>query len=110
MSARRSARARVATPFTVEALWQLKRIGNPTVSPDGRVACASVTSFAMEKNEGTTELWLFPTGFPGKEATPAAKPRRLTAGIRTASRAGRRTASGSPLPPSARTTPSRKSI
>jgi len=80
MSARRSARARVATPFTVEALWQLKRIGNPTVSPDGRVACASVTSFAMEKNEGTTELWLFPTGFPGKEATPAAKPRRLTAG------------------------------
>ena len=80
MSARRSARASAATPFTVEALWQLKRIGSPTVSPDGRYVCATVTSFAMEKNEGTTELWLFPTGLSDKELAPAAQPRRLTAG------------------------------
>ncbi|MEO6748986.1 MAG: S9 family peptidase, partial [Casimicrobiaceae bacterium] len=63
-------------PLDVDALWALKRIGSPSLSPDGAVACASVTSFDMDKNEGRTELWLFPTGFgPGR-----AKPRMLTAG------------------------------
>jgi dipeptidyl aminopeptidase/acylaminoacyl peptidase len=65
-------------PFSVEALWQLKRIGVPTVSPDGRFACAPVTSYDMDKNEGTTELWLFPTGL-GAKAT-LTRPRKLTAG------------------------------
>ena len=53
-------------PISVEALWAIKRVGAPTLSPDGRTACAPVTSFDMEKNEGTTELWLFPTGFGAK--------------------------------------------
>src|SRR5438105_2015595 len=59
-------------PLSVEDLWAIKRIGTPTISPDGRTACAAVTSYDMEKNEGSTELWLFPTD--------ARKPRRLTAG------------------------------
>ena len=58
----RPGRSRALPPLDVEALWQLKRIGNPTLSPDGRVACAAVTSFAMDTNESRTELWLFPTG------------------------------------------------
>src|SRR5665213_3032141 len=63
-------------PLDVDALWALKRIGSPSLSPDGAVACATVTVFDMDKNEGRTELWLFPTGFgPGR-----AKPRMLTAG------------------------------
>ena len=62
MPSRRNGRSRALPPLDVEALWQLKRIGNPTLSPDGRVACASVTSFAMDTNESRTELWLFPTG------------------------------------------------
>ncbi|HET9340561.1 MAG TPA: S9 family peptidase [Casimicrobiaceae bacterium] len=62
-------------PLTADALWAMKRIGTPTLSPDGAQACAPVTSYDVGKNEGTTELWLYPTR-PGR----AARPRRLTAG------------------------------
>ncbi len=64
-------------PFDVDALWAIRRIGPPTIAPDGSIACASVTSYSMERNVGSTELWLYPTGFG---ARTAAKPRRLTAG------------------------------
>ncbi len=59
-------------PLTVEELWAIKRVGTPTLSPDGRSACAPVTAYDMDKNEGRTELWLFPTD--------GGKARRLTAG------------------------------
>jgi dipeptidyl aminopeptidase/acylaminoacyl peptidase len=59
-------------PLRIEDLWAIKRIGPPTLSPDGRNACAAVTSYDMEKNEGSTELWLFPT--------EGGRARRLTAG------------------------------
>src|SRR5215831_21276175 len=59
-------------PLSVEDLWAIKRIGTPTLSPDGTTACAPVTSYDMEKNEGRTELWLFPTD--------GGRARRLTAG------------------------------
>ncbi len=70
-------------PLSVEALWALKRLGTPTLSPDGSVACVSVTSFGMEKNDSHTELWLFPTGFGGTAGAARGAPgksRRLTAG------------------------------
>jgi len=70
-------------PLSVEALWALKRLGSPTLSPEGTLVCSAVTSFDMDKNDSRTELWLFPTGFGGGlgrgRSTPA-KPRRLTAG------------------------------
>ena len=59
-------------PLSVEGLWAIKRIGPPTLSPDGLSACAAVTAYDMDKNDGRTELWLF--------ATDGAKARRLTAG------------------------------
>jgi dipeptidyl aminopeptidase/acylaminoacyl peptidase len=59
-------------PLRVEDLWAIKRIGPPTLSPDGRLACAAVTAYDMEKNEGRTELWLFPTD--------GGRAKRLTAG------------------------------
>ena len=73
MPARRSARSPRKPPLSVESLWALKRIGTPTLSPDGRLACAPVTSYDMEKNEGVTELWMFPTGLgaPGGAASGA---------------------------------------
>ncbi len=77
MPARRRTAARTKPPLDVAALWAIKRIGSPTLAPDGRLACAPVTSYSMEKNVGTTELWLFPTG---AHARGAMKPRRLTAG------------------------------
>jgi dipeptidyl aminopeptidase/acylaminoacyl peptidase len=74
-------RARAA--LTVEALWALKRIGAPTLSPDGAQVCAAVTGFDMDGNDSRTELWLFPTRFGTKEKRArgaADKARRLTTG------------------------------
>src|SRR5262245_34587579 len=75
---RKARRASARPPLSVEALWGIKRIASPTLSPDGALACAAVTSFDMETNESSTELWLFPTGLAagGRRATA----RRLTAG------------------------------
>jgi len=78
MAARRTSSARSKPPLDVDALWALKRIGAPTLAPDGRLACAPVTSFSFDRNLGSTELWLFATGY-GNGAAPG-KPRRLTAG------------------------------
>ena len=47
--------------FTTEDLWALKRIGPAAVSPDGRWACAAVTRFDMDGNEGSSQLWLLST-------------------------------------------------
>ena len=81
-SARKTRTPSGRPPIDVEALWAIARIGTPTLSPDGALACAAVTRFDMERNDSRTELWLFPTG-RGAAATTrrgAAKPRRLTAG------------------------------
>ena len=78
MPRRRAERRATKKPIDVDALWAIKRVGTPTLSPDGRTACASVTSYDMDKNEASTELWLFPTGFETKGGVP--KPRKLTAG------------------------------
>ena len=34
-------------PLTVDALWSIRRIGAPTLSPDGAQACSAVTRFDM---------------------------------------------------------------
>jgi len=80
---RTAARARAAAerpPLSVEALWAIKRIGTPALSPDGAQACAAVTSYDMERNDSRTGLWLFPTGLGGGARGGAGKARRLTAG------------------------------
>jgi len=79
MPSHRATSKTVRPPFDVDALWAVKRIGTPSLSPDGRLACAPVTSYAMDRNTGTTELWLYPTGFGARNGVPA-KPRRLTGG------------------------------
>jgi len=47
--------------MTVQDLWALKRIGTPSLSPDGKWACVAVTRYDMDKNEGTSQLWLLST-------------------------------------------------
>jgi dipeptidyl aminopeptidase/acylaminoacyl peptidase len=76
-SSTRSGAAR--PPFDADALWAVKRIGTPTLSPDGRLACAPVTSYSIDRNAGKTQLWLYPTGFGSRAGLPG-KPRRLTTG------------------------------
>ena len=70
-------RATRRPPFSVEALWAVRRVGSPTLSPDGSLACVAVTSFDMAKNEGSTALWLFPTGLAGAKGL---RSRKLTEG------------------------------
>ena len=48
-------------PFNVEALWQLERVGAPSLSPDGKQAVASVSRYAMDKNTGQSSLYLLAT-------------------------------------------------
>jgi dipeptidyl aminopeptidase/acylaminoacyl peptidase len=50
-----------AEPLGAERMWQLARPGDPSLSPDGRFAVLSVTTFDVEKNEGTADLYVIPT-------------------------------------------------
>ncbi|WP_077032589.1 S9 family peptidase [Pelomonas sp. KK5] len=59
------------TPFDVNALWELARIGAPSLSPDGAQAVASITRYSMETDKGASSLHLF--------STLGGEPRRLTA-------------------------------
>jgi len=49
------------TPITVDLLWQLERLGEPSLAPDGAQAVASVTRFSMEDNKSSSSLWLLST-------------------------------------------------
>ena len=48
-----------AKHLTVENLWQCERIGSPSVSPDGKWVVVDQSTYSMESNEGTTQLWLY---------------------------------------------------
>lgn len=57
-------------PFTAEAMWSLDRLGEPVLSPDGRLAVVPVTRYDVAANKGFTDLWLIPTtGGPARQLT-----------------------------------------
>jgi dipeptidyl aminopeptidase/acylaminoacyl peptidase len=58
-------------PVTHEALWLMKRVGAPVVSPDGRWVAFSVTDPSYDSKEQSSDLWIAP-------ADGSAKPRKLT--------------------------------
>ncbi len=47
--------------ITVEHLWQIARIGAPSLAPDGAQAVTAVTRYSMEKNSSESALWLLST-------------------------------------------------
>ncbi|MBM3389126.1 MAG: S9 family peptidase [Betaproteobacteria bacterium] len=47
--------------LTVEALWQLQRLGAPSLSPDGAQAVISATAYSMKENKSSSRLWLLST-------------------------------------------------
>ncbi len=47
--------------MTIQDLWDMKRIGDTALSPDGRLMALVVTSYDMEKNSGNADLWLLST-------------------------------------------------
>jgi len=55
----------------IETLWQIERLGTPSLSPDGAQAVAAVTRYSMQDNAGASSLWLL--------STLGGAPRRLTA-------------------------------
>mgnify|MGYP006286512015 CR=1 FL=1 len=46
------------TRLTAEVLWEMGRVGEPVVSPDGRHVVVPVTSYEVESDESETRLWL----------------------------------------------------
>src|SRR5271170_7094443 len=68
------AMAQVSTalkPITHEALWMMKRVGAPSVSPDGKWVVYSVLEPSYETDKAVSDLWLVP-------ADGLKPPRRLT--------------------------------
>lgn len=47
--------------ITVDDLWQIERLGAPSLAPDGAQAVAAVTRFSMEHNKSSSSLWLLST-------------------------------------------------
>lgn len=58
-------------PLTHEALFLMKRVGAPKVSPDGRWVVFGVTEPAYDEKKEVSDLWIVP-------ADGSAEPRRLT--------------------------------
>ncbi len=72
-----------AVPLTPEAMWQLKRVGNPALAPDGRHAVYALTQYDDENDGGDADLFVVPTAggkperltsTPGNESEPAWSP------------------------------------
>ncbi|MGH8250758.1 MAG: prolyl oligopeptidase family serine peptidase [Steroidobacteraceae bacterium] len=57
-------------PLSAETMWQLKRIGNPAISPDGKFAVYAVTRYDADNDKGDADLYLV--------STAGGKPQRLT--------------------------------
>lgn len=55
------AAAQTKHPITVEDLWAVRRVGAPSLSPDGRWAAVEVTTYDMQENSGTSDIWLLAT-------------------------------------------------
>ncbi|HEY4083448.1 MAG TPA: S9 family peptidase [Burkholderiaceae bacterium] len=61
MATRQTSLKKKMKKFDVDALWQLDRVGAPSLSPDGAQAVAGVTRSSMESNKSASSLWLFST-------------------------------------------------
>ncbi len=60
----------MSRPIDIDTLWQLERVANVAVAPNGSAAACAVTTYSMQENKGSTSLWLL--------ACDSCAPRRLT--------------------------------
>ena len=59
-------------PFTFDDMMQLKRIGEPIVSPDGKWVTFSAVDVNLEENTRKPHLWIVPlSGGDSRRLTPA---------------------------------------
>ncbi len=54
--------------FDVDDLWQIERLGAPSLAPDGAQAVATLATASMEDNKSSSALWLLST--LGGDAAP----------------------------------------
>jgi len=47
--------------MTAEDLWKVKRVGAPSISPDGDWCVVDVTTWDIDKDESSSNLWLLAT-------------------------------------------------
>ena len=74
--------AQESGPITPELLWQMKRVGNPEVSPDGLWTAFTLTEWDIEANASSTDIFLLDNQtaevrqltFSGKEGNPVWSP------------------------------------
>jgi len=78
-----AAMAAATAPLSAEVIWQMKRVGAPALSPDGRNAVFPVTEYDVAENKDETDLYLVPTDggtarrlttAPGSDSSPAWSP------------------------------------
>src|SRR5271166_1576247 len=63
--------AQAKHPFTFEDMMQLKRVGEPTVSPDSKWVAFSAVDVSLDANTKTPHLWIIPVaGGEAKRLTP----------------------------------------
>lgn len=68
-----------AERLTPERLWDLQRIGDAAVSPDGQQLAYLVTQYSIEENQGTTSLYVQPLPTDLTSASSAANAPLATA-------------------------------
>jgi dipeptidyl aminopeptidase/acylaminoacyl peptidase len=69
------ARGQTKRPFTFEDMMQLKRVGEPIVSPDGRWVGFSAIDVNLDENTRKPHLWIVPVaGGEARHLTPANGP------------------------------------
>src|ERR1039457_6856288 len=62
-------------PFTFEDMMQLKRIGEPIVSPDSKWVAFTAVDVNLDENSRKPHLWIVPaSGGEARRLTPAAGP------------------------------------
>jgi dipeptidyl aminopeptidase/acylaminoacyl peptidase len=65
-----AAPAAAPQPLSAETMWQMLRVGDPRLSPDGRRAVVPVTRYDVKENKGYTDLYVIPTaGGPAERLT-----------------------------------------
>jgi dipeptidyl aminopeptidase/acylaminoacyl peptidase len=58
--------------MTAEDLWKIKRVGAPSIAPDGKWAAVDVTEYDLESGEPKSQIWLLSTdGKQQKQLTTA---------------------------------------
>ena len=63
--------AQAKRPFTFDDMMKLKRIGEPSVSPDGKWVAFSAVDVNLDANSKTPHLWIVPlAGGDAKRLTP----------------------------------------